>query len=301
MSPKLGGKVNQVTIYRSLDALYKAQIVKRVNLEHDHAHFELAVGREHHHHAVCRDCGYIENIEIPHAPKPEKEAMKRTRGFSFLDTYSLEFFGLCKNVLSEKDPRLWGAGLSRERVGNQAARAWLPFSCRRYETWLATEAATSNDRWGSIRRMAHMRRYDSISRGPMSRSREVHSGLENVGTRITFVPAASATERMKFTSWYAAEPRISASKSSEMHPQSQTSRNCRPSLLASTSFSRSILRSASAMDSKTVWNAAISSVWTLSSVSRSSAENGIIDQGYMPRSLCFARCAISRTAISTAG
>lgn len=93
---KLGGIMNQVTVYRSLDALYKKQIVKRVNLEHDHAHFELAAGREHHHHAVCRDCGYIENIEIPHAPKPEKEAMKQTKAFSVLDTYSLEFFGLCE-------------------------------------------------------------------------------------------------------------------------------------------------------------------------------------------------------------
>ncbi|MDP2157255.1 MAG: Fur family transcriptional regulator [Nitrospirota bacterium] len=93
---KLNSAMNQVTVYRSLDALYRAQIVKRVNLEHDHAHFELAAGREHHHHAVCRDCGYIENVEIPHAPNPEQEAHKRTKGFSFLDTYSLEFFGLCK-------------------------------------------------------------------------------------------------------------------------------------------------------------------------------------------------------------
>lgn len=93
---KLGGTMNQVTVYRSLDALYKAQIVKRVNLEHDHAHFELAAGREHHHHAVCRNCGHIENIEIPHAAKPELEALKRTKDFSVLDSYSLEFFGFCK-------------------------------------------------------------------------------------------------------------------------------------------------------------------------------------------------------------
>ncbi|MDB5264862.1 MAG: Transcriptional regulator, Fur family [Parcubacteria group bacterium] len=92
---KLHGKVNQVTIYRSLDALYKVQIVKRVNLEHDHAHFELAAGREHHHHAVCRNCGHVENIEVPHAPKPEEEALKRSKSFSILDSYSLEFFGVC--------------------------------------------------------------------------------------------------------------------------------------------------------------------------------------------------------------
>lgn len=93
---KLGGKMNQVTIYRSLDALYTAQIVKRVNLEHDHAHFELAAGREHHHHAVCRNCGHIENIEVPHTARPEQEALKRTESFASLDSYSLEFFGLCK-------------------------------------------------------------------------------------------------------------------------------------------------------------------------------------------------------------
>jgi Fe2+ or Zn2+ uptake regulation protein len=98
---KLGQSMNQVTVYRSLDALYKAQIVKRVNLEHDHAHFELAAGREHHHHAVCRNCGYIENIEIPHAAKPELEALKQTKGFSMLDSYSLEFFGLCKKCTKQ--------------------------------------------------------------------------------------------------------------------------------------------------------------------------------------------------------
>ena len=96
---KLGGIMNQVTVYRSLEALYNVKIVKRVNLEHDHAHFELSAGREHHHHAVCRSCGYIENIEIPHSAKPEQEAFKQTKRFSMLDSYSLEFFGLCKKCV----------------------------------------------------------------------------------------------------------------------------------------------------------------------------------------------------------
>lgn len=96
---KLGGKMNQVTVYRSLDALHAAGIVKRVNLEHDHAHFEIAAGREHHHHAICRNCGHIENIEVPHAAKPEQEALKRAKSFSDLTSYSLEFFGLCKKCV----------------------------------------------------------------------------------------------------------------------------------------------------------------------------------------------------------
>lgn len=93
---KMKGALNQVTLYRALEALEKASIVVRVNLEHDHAHFELAVGRPHHHHAVCRDCGLVEDIEVPHAPLPQKDAAKQAKAFAVIDRYSLEFFGLCR-------------------------------------------------------------------------------------------------------------------------------------------------------------------------------------------------------------
>ncbi len=96
---KLNYSMNQVTVYRALDTFHTAKIVRRVNLEHDHAHFELAIGREHHHHAVCRKCGHIENLEVPHASKPEREALKRAKTFSVVDSYSLEFFGVCKKCL----------------------------------------------------------------------------------------------------------------------------------------------------------------------------------------------------------
>jgi Fe2+ or Zn2+ uptake regulation protein len=100
---KLKGAMNQVTVYRALEALHVARIVKRVNLEHDHAHFELSAGREHHHHAVCRNCGHIQNIEVPHSSKPESEALKRASDFSSLDSYSLEFFGICKKCAKKLD------------------------------------------------------------------------------------------------------------------------------------------------------------------------------------------------------
>lgn len=99
---KLKGALNQVTVYRALEALHAARIVKRVNLEHDHAHFELSAGREHHHHAICHNCGHIQNIEVPHALKPEQEALKRASDFDQIDSYSLEFFGLCKKCARHK-------------------------------------------------------------------------------------------------------------------------------------------------------------------------------------------------------
>ncbi|MES2668199.1 MAG: Fur family transcriptional regulator [Patescibacteria group bacterium] len=93
---RMRGALNHVTLYRALEALEKAGIVSRVNLEHDHAHFELAHGRPHHHHAVCRSCGLVEDIEVPHHASLEKEAMKETRGFASIERYSLEFFGTCR-------------------------------------------------------------------------------------------------------------------------------------------------------------------------------------------------------------
>lgn len=93
---KMHGSVNQVTLYRALDALAASGIIARVNLEHDHAHFELVAGRSHHHHAVCSDCGAVEDIEVPHGTGLEKLAARAATGFESISRYSLEFFGLCK-------------------------------------------------------------------------------------------------------------------------------------------------------------------------------------------------------------
>ena len=92
---KLKEPLDTVTLYRALEALTEAHIISRSDFQHGHAHYELAVGRDHHHHVVCRSCGVVEDVEIPHATRPEKEAEKRVKKFSVIDAYALEFFGLC--------------------------------------------------------------------------------------------------------------------------------------------------------------------------------------------------------------
>lgn len=88
---KLKGVMNQVTLYRALEALAAAGIVSRVNLEHDHAHFELLTGRPHHHHVICRNCGHVADIDLAHEHFPER----RVPGFAKIERYSLELFGIC--------------------------------------------------------------------------------------------------------------------------------------------------------------------------------------------------------------
>src|SRR5690606_6094143 len=50
-----------VTLYRVLDDLFKAGILRRVDVRHGHADYELA--HHHHHHLVCTRCGMIEDID----------------------------------------------------------------------------------------------------------------------------------------------------------------------------------------------------------------------------------------------
>jgi len=47
--------INPVTLYRALEPLVAAGLVRRGS-DGRTAHFEYG-GRSHHHHLVCRDCG----------------------------------------------------------------------------------------------------------------------------------------------------------------------------------------------------------------------------------------------------
>lgn len=87
--------LDTVTVYRTLETFEAAHLVMRTDLQHGHAHYELVHGRPHHHHAVCRSCGLIEDIEISHPAKPEKEAERAATKFAAIDSYALEFFGTC--------------------------------------------------------------------------------------------------------------------------------------------------------------------------------------------------------------
>lgn len=51
------GKLDLANTYRALEALAKAELVRRVDVGHRHMHYELEVLAPHHHHYVCTDCG----------------------------------------------------------------------------------------------------------------------------------------------------------------------------------------------------------------------------------------------------
>lgn len=87
--------VDTVTLYRTLESLKKAGLVKRTDLQHGHAEYELAYDREHHHHIVCVECGTIENVEFCPEQKLLSGVLSSASRFTSLSDHAIEFFGTC--------------------------------------------------------------------------------------------------------------------------------------------------------------------------------------------------------------
>lgn len=88
-------RTSEVTIYRILEALMNEGVVKKVDFAHEHAHYELAVGKPHHHHLICTSCGTVEDIEECVAEEFSVRALKKSHVFKAITSHALEFFGLC--------------------------------------------------------------------------------------------------------------------------------------------------------------------------------------------------------------
>ena len=97
LAKKLGKQIDITNLYRALEALAKAGIVRRVDLRPEFVHYELAEGK-HHHHLVCDSCGKVEDVHLQE-PALERSALRATRSFALVRTHSLEFFGTCRGCV----------------------------------------------------------------------------------------------------------------------------------------------------------------------------------------------------------
>ena len=91
------GAFDTATAYRMLEAFQEAGLARRIELLKGHALYERA-GR-HHHHAVCRSCGTIRDVEAC-LPKSLDGAVAKASGFAYIDEHALEFFGICTKCAS---------------------------------------------------------------------------------------------------------------------------------------------------------------------------------------------------------
>lgn len=87
----LGGASRQ-GVYDTLDQLFAAQLVRRIEPAGSPARYELRVG-DNHHHVVCRRCGLAVDVDCAIGEAPCLEP-SNTHGFD-LDEAEVTFWGLC--------------------------------------------------------------------------------------------------------------------------------------------------------------------------------------------------------------
>jgi len=87
--------IDQATVYRNLSSLHSSGLLRRLDFNHGHAHYELETGRASYQ-LVCTKCETIEKIEGISIDDTIKKIIKKSRKFKNISTYSLEIYGLCK-------------------------------------------------------------------------------------------------------------------------------------------------------------------------------------------------------------
>ncbi len=92
---------SQQTIYDVLEAFAGAGLVRRIQPAGTTARYELRVG-DNHHHAVCRGCGAIADVEcvVGHAP-----CLTASDDHGFvIDEAEVVYWGTCSDCAAERKP-----------------------------------------------------------------------------------------------------------------------------------------------------------------------------------------------------
>ena len=89
-----GDSVGLATVYRTLQTLSAAGGVDVILREDGEAVYRMC-SDAHHHHLVCRECGFTVEVEGP-AVERWTNSVSHTHGFTTV-SHTLEIFGLCPN------------------------------------------------------------------------------------------------------------------------------------------------------------------------------------------------------------
>ncbi len=87
--------IDQATVYRNLTSLHSSGLLRRLDFNRGHAHYELETGRASYQ-LVCTKCETVEKIEGVSIDDTVKKMIKKSKKFKNITTYSMEIYALCK-------------------------------------------------------------------------------------------------------------------------------------------------------------------------------------------------------------
>jgi len=92
--------VSRATLYRTLDHLAEAGLVKKHHFKEGHALFEHVYGRAHHDHMVCDRCGRVIEFVNERIEELQREVC-RQHGFHEI-RHVHQIFGVCRDCHSRE-------------------------------------------------------------------------------------------------------------------------------------------------------------------------------------------------------
>jgi Fur family transcriptional regulator, ferric uptake regulator len=88
-------RVSVATVYRTMKLLSESGLAHARNFGDGQTRYEAAVGRHHHDHLICTNCGTIVEFENDRI-EAMQDAVARRHGFKVI-SHKMELYGLCKD------------------------------------------------------------------------------------------------------------------------------------------------------------------------------------------------------------
>jgi Fur family ferric uptake transcriptional regulator len=95
-----GRKTSRATIYRTLEILARAGVLRKIYLGGSPAHFEKITGQVRHDHMICQKCGARYEFNVPELSDIQNR-LGRQFNFQIRD-YSFQIFGLCNECAKDE-------------------------------------------------------------------------------------------------------------------------------------------------------------------------------------------------------
>lgn len=86
---------NKTTVYRELDSLSKAGVVRELQFGDRARLFEITPD-DHRHHLICKNCSIVEDVVLENDLDAVEKRLKKQTKFKVQD-HALAFYGLCAN------------------------------------------------------------------------------------------------------------------------------------------------------------------------------------------------------------
>jgi Fur family ferric uptake transcriptional regulator len=111
---KAGHTVSRASLYRTLPHLVESGLVHKLEMAKGQARYEPMVGRHHHDHMVCLECGKIIEFESREIERLQDRVCRRKR-FS-MTGHTHQIRGYCDGCAGRRGPRTGGPDPQAHRV-----------------------------------------------------------------------------------------------------------------------------------------------------------------------------------------